>query len=162
MSPVCAWPPVPLPPELSDRVVVSRGVPDEPLRQCEDPFRHAQGQREAAAPGAEVRLIQADRVVRLEPDVDQLRPLQHPPAVTLTGQRDRSLLGMGPAPVMLPGLPELAVAVVFPGPAGSRPLSAPPRTWSARGNPWPARRPARPSAPRCGCRAVSAAAIAAL
>src|SRR5208283_3063255 len=122
-----AWPGVPtrscdltgrsalLPSELGDLVVVGRGVADQSFRQGEDPLRHAQRQREATAAGTEVRLVQPDRVIGLEPHVYQLRSLQHPPAVTLTGQRDRSLLRVGPAAVMVEGLSELAVAVIFPG-----------------------------------------------
>src|SRR5262249_55635264 len=84
-----------LPPELCDLVVVTRRVPDEALGQGEDPLRHAQGQRQAAAPGAEVRLGQPHRVVRLEPHVDQLRSRQPPPAVAVTSPPDRPLLAVG-------------------------------------------------------------------
>src|SRR6185312_6482045 len=83
---------------------------------------------EAAAPGAEVRLVQPDGIVCLEAYVDQLRSRQHPPAVALTGERDRPLLGVGPAAVVVPALPELAVAVVLPrerhavGPPGQQAL----------------------------------------
>jgi len=55
------------------------------------------------------------RVIRPEPDVDQLRARQHPPAVTLAGQRDRPLLRVGPALVVVAELGELAVAVVLTG-----------------------------------------------
>ncbi len=59
-----------LPPELGDPVVVACGVPDQALREREDPLRHPQGQRQPAAARAEVRLVEAHRVVRLEPHVD--------------------------------------------------------------------------------------------
>jgi hypothetical protein len=61
-----------LPPECGDGVIVGRGVPHQPVRQGEDPLRHAQGQREAAAPGAKVRLGQPDRVVGFQPHINQL------------------------------------------------------------------------------------------
>jgi hypothetical protein len=62
----------PLPPECGDGVIVGGGVSHQPVGQGEDPLRHTQGQRQAAAPGAEVRLGQPDRVVRLQPHIDQL------------------------------------------------------------------------------------------
>jgi ketosteroid isomerase-like protein len=99
------WPERPytarLPPELGDPVVVLGRIPDQPVRQGENPLRDAQRQREAAAPGAEVRLLQPDRVVRFQPHVDELRALQHLPPVALTRQRDGPLLGMRPAVVVL-------------------------------------------------------------
>jgi len=61
-----------LPPECGDGVIVGRGVPHQPVGQGEDPLRHAEGQREAAASGAEVRLGQPDRVVGFQPHIDQL------------------------------------------------------------------------------------------
>src|SRR6266568_4785850 len=104
-----------LPPELGDPVIVSRGVPGQTLGQSEDPLRHTQGQRQAAAPGAEVRLVQPDRVVGLEPHIYQRRSLQHPPAVTFACQCDRPLLRVRPAHVVVPELPELAVTVILAG-----------------------------------------------
>ncbi len=61
--------PGPLPPNVGDPVVVSRRVPNQPLRQGEDPLQHAKGQRETAAAGAKVRLLQANRVVGLKPHI---------------------------------------------------------------------------------------------
>jgi hypothetical protein len=104
-----------LPLELGNSVIVSRGVSHQSLREGEDPLRHAQGQRQAAAASTEVRFIQPHRVVRLEPHIDQLRSLQHSPAITVACQRDGSLFRMGPAAVVVASFPELAVAVVFPG-----------------------------------------------
>src|SRR5215831_9292422 len=43
-----------LPPQLGNPVIVNRGVPDQAIRQGEDPLRHPQRQRQAAAPRAEV------------------------------------------------------------------------------------------------------------
>ncbi len=62
-----------------------------------------------------MRLLQPDRVVRLEPYIYQRRSLQDPPAITFACQRDRPLLGVRPALVVVAKLPELAVAVVFAG-----------------------------------------------
>ena len=60
-----------------------------------------------------MRLFQPHRVVRLEAHVDELRSWQQPPAVAFARQRDRPLLGVGPAHVMVAEVGELAVAVVF-------------------------------------------------
>src|SRR5438105_4406038 len=47
-----------LPAKLGDAVVIRGGVPDQAVREREDPFRYPQGQRQAAAAGAEVRVLQ--------------------------------------------------------------------------------------------------------
>src|ERR1035438_9962505 len=112
-----------LPPELGDPVIFGRGVSDQALGQGEDPLGHSEGQRETAAAGTEMWFRQPDRVVRLEPHVNQLGILQHPPAVAAPGQRDRPLFRMRPALVMIAGLADLAIAVVFPG--KRYPVSAP-------------------------------------
>src|SRR5579862_373221 len=63
------------------------------------------------------------RVVRPEAHVDQLRSRQHPPAVAIASQRDRPLLRVGPALVVVAELGELAVTVIL---AGKRhPVGAP-------------------------------------
>jgi uncharacterized protein (TIGR02246 family) len=99
------WPERPytarLPAKLGDHVIVLGRIPDQPVRQGENPLRNAQRQRQAAAPGAEMRLLQPDRVVRFQPHVHELRALQHLPPVTLTRQRDGPLLGVRPAVVVL-------------------------------------------------------------
>jgi len=81
----------------------------------EDPLGHAEGQGKPAAARAEVRIFQADRVVGREPHIDQPRVLQLPPALSLAGQRDRALLGVSAAVIMITMLRDLAVAVVFAG-----------------------------------------------
>src|SRR5487761_1073760 len=131
-----------LPRELGDPVVVGRGVSGQAIGQGEDPLCHAQGQRQPAAPGAEVRLLQPDRVVSLEPHVDQPGSLQQLPAVALARQRDRALLGVRPAHVVMAEVTELAVAVIL---AGKRHAVVPPGEQAAalhqhRGMPGPCTR----------------------
>src|SRR5487761_1426505 len=131
-----------LPRELGDPVVVGRGVSGQAIGQGEDPLCHAQGQRQPAAPGAEVRLLQPDRVVSLEPHVDQPGSLQQLPAVALARQRDRALLGVRPAHVVMAEVTELAVAVIL---AGNRHAVVPPGEQAAalhqhRGMPGPCTR----------------------
>jgi hypothetical protein len=62
-----------------------------------------------------VRFLQPYRVIRLEPHVDQLRLLQGLPAIVGTGQRDRPLLSMSPAKIMMTVFAELAEAMVLAG-----------------------------------------------
>ena len=102
-----------LPAQLGEFVVVDGGVRDQSVRQQEDPLPYVERQRQAAAPGAEMRLLQPHRVVLLQPHVQQLRLLQEPPAVTLPGERDRPLLGVRTAVVVVAEVTELAETVVL-------------------------------------------------
>ena len=114
--------------ELSDLVVVSRRIPDQAVRQREDPLLDTEGQRQAAAAGAEMRILQPDRVIGLQPHVNQRRCGQSPPAITLASQRDRPLLGVRAAEVMNTVVRDLAVAVVL---TGKRHPVRPPRQQAA-------------------------------